>query len=240
MILGYHEFSETPERDVYAITRKAFARQVALISRFGSWADCVTFDDAHCSQFAIAAPLLDQKRISAIFFVATAWVGCHPGVMSWRQLRELYQAGHTIGSHTHTHPMLTACRDAALRNELRVSRQMIEDLIGDEVSSLSIPSGRVDDRVLAACAEAGYTRVYTSAVGEYQPASATFPEVMGRFIVRRGTSDKTVMAYLKGEPATCRRLRIESAGKRAVKALVGDMLYQRAWRYMVRSKSYGS
>jgi peptidoglycan/xylan/chitin deacetylase (PgdA/CDA1 family) len=240
MILAYHEFCETPARDVYAVTREIFWRHALCLFEHGGRADCVTFDDAHPSQFRIAAPVLNQLGISGIFFATTAWIGCHAAVMTWRELRELHKAGHTIGSHTHTHPMLTACGERTLRNELAVSRQLLEDLIGAEVSSISIPSGRVNTVVLAACKEAGYRRVYTSRVGEYKPASGNWPEVIGRLVVRRMTSERTLAAYMEGKGGTCWRLRMESEAKRFVKAIVGDSLYQRVWRRAVRSKLYGN
>ena len=239
MIVAYHEFSETPVRDVYAITRETFLRHALLAARIGG-KDCITFDDAHRSQFKIAAPVLNQLGISGIFFVTTAWAGCHSEIMSWRELRQLHESGHTIGSHTHTHPMLTACGDRSLRNELEVSRQLLEDVIGDEVNCISIPSGRVDARVLAACKAAGYRRVYTSQVGEYRALSQESPEVIGRFVVRRTTSDRTLQDYMAGKADTCRRLRFISLSKEVAKALVGDSLYQRVWRYAVRSKQYSN
>ncbi len=238
VILAYHEFSEEPQRDVYAVTRERFQRQAALISWNFGRNDCITFDDAHLSQFAIAAPLLDQMGLHGTFFATTDRIGRHPDTMSWVQLRKLHRTGHTIASHTHTHPMLTACGDHDLCNELVVSKQLIEDALGTEVSSISMPSGRVDARVLAACRAAGYRRVYTSRVGEYKPATDTLPEVIGRLIVRRTTSEKTLIEYLQGEARTCRWLRLESTAKDLAKALLGDFLYQQVWRSAVRSRSY--
>jgi peptidoglycan/xylan/chitin deacetylase (PgdA/CDA1 family) len=240
MIVAYHEFSSTPVRDVYAVTRETFTRHAEIMYDSGAMRDCVTFDDAHQSQFSIAAPVLNECGISGIFFATTAWVGCHSDVMSWRELRELHAMGHTIGSHTHTHPMLTACGDRALLNELTVSKQLLEDLLGDEVNCLSIPAGRVDARVLSACKGAGYQRVYTSRVGEYKAASQECPEVIGRFVVRRGTGDQTLREFMAGTPGTCRRLRAASATKELVKMVVGDSIYQRVWRYALRAKLYSN
>jgi peptidoglycan/xylan/chitin deacetylase (PgdA/CDA1 family) len=240
MIVAYHEFSQTPVRDVYAVTRETFLRHAQRAAECGGLKDWITFDDAHHSQFTIAAPVLNQLGMSGVFFATTAWVGCYPDMMSWRELRELHEAGHTIGSHTHTHPMLTACGDRSLRNELEVSKQLLEDLIGDEVNCISIPSGRVDRRVLAACKGAGYQRVYTSRVGEYSAPSLELPEVIGRFVVRRATTEETLRDYLAGEPATCRRLRLAAATREFAKAMVGDSLYQRIWRYSVRAKLYSN
>jgi peptidoglycan/xylan/chitin deacetylase (PgdA/CDA1 family) len=240
MIVGYHEFSNAPVRDVYAVTGETFLRHALLAAENGGVKDAITFDDAHHSQFSTAAPILNRLGMTGVFFATTAWIGCHPDMMSWRELRELHEAGHTIGSHTHTHPMLTTCGDRSLRNELEVSRQLLEDLIEDQVNCISIPSGRVDLRVLAACKAAGYRRVYTSLVGEYRAPSEKLPEVIGRFIVKRATTEKTLRDYLEGNPATCRRLRMASAGKEFAKTLVGDSLYQRVWRYAVRSKLYSN
>jgi peptidoglycan/xylan/chitin deacetylase (PgdA/CDA1 family) len=240
MIIAYHEFSETPVRDVYAITRETFWRHAQLAAESGGMIDRITFDDAHHSQFSIAAPVLNQLRISGIFFATTAWIGCYPGVMSGKELRALHEAGHTIGSHTHTHPMLTACGERSLQNELEVSKQLLEDMIGDEVNCISIPSGRVDTRVLAACRAAGYKRVYTSRVGEYGAPTDEFPEVIGRFVVRRSTPEQTLRNYLAGDAATCRRLRLASETRQFAKMIVGDVLYQRVWRYAVRSRLYSN
>ncbi len=238
MILAYHEFCETPVRDVYSVTRETFRCHASLVAECGGRRNSITFDDAHASQFSIAAPVLDGLGISAVFFATTAWVGCHSDIMSWRELRELHNAGHTIGSHTHTHPMLTACGDRSLRNELMVSRQLLEDLIGDDVTCISMPAGRVNTRVLVACKAAGYSRVYTSMVGEYMAPSEDLPEVIGRLVVRTSTTDRTLRDYMDGKPGTCRRLRMESATKELAKAVVGDSLYQYVWRYAVRSKLY--
>ncbi len=238
MIVAYHELSERPVRDVYAVTRETFMRHALLFAANGDRRDCVTFDDGHQSQFHIAAPVLDQLRIAGVFFVTTAWIGCRPDMMSWRQLRELHEAGHTIGSHTHTHPMLTKCGNRSLCNELEVSKQLLEDLIGDEVTCISIPSGRVNTRVLEACKAAGYRRVYTSRVGQSTPLSQVSPEVLGRFVLRRATTEQTLGNYLAGNPATWRRLRIASASRQFAKAVVGDSLYQRVWRFAVRSSIY--
>ena len=65
MIVAYHEFSETPVRDVYAITRETFLRHALLAANSGGLKDCITFDDAHHSQFTIAAPVLNQLNIPA-------------------------------------------------------------------------------------------------------------------------------------------------------------------------------
>lgn len=239
MSLGYHEFSEAA-RDVYALSAQRFRRQAEIFREVRGDRHDITFDDGHASQFAVALPVLSEFELSAIFFITTCWVGVLEDAMTWDQIRELRSLGHTVGSHTHTHRMLTACGPAGLRNELVVSRRIIEDRLGTEITTISLPGGRVDRRVLCACLEAGYSRVYTSRVGEYKAANGSHPEVIGRYIIRRSTTEETIASYLKNDARTLRRLMLEATAKSFVKKVVGDSVYQRAWRKAARSQSYGT
>lgn len=238
-MLGYHEFSEAPEKDVYALTSASFRRHAMIVRENCGVGDCLSFDDGHVSQFSIAYPILQEFSLPAMFFITTAWVGVLESVMTWDKLRELRRSGYTLGSHTHTHPMLTGCGNAALRNELSVSKHILEDQLDKEVSTISIPGGRVDARVLVACGEAGYRAVYTSRVGECLAATGTTPEVSGRFTVTRGTSEHRLASYLGGDPGTLRRLQLAASARQLAKAVIGDSLYQKAWRKVLRSQSYG-
>jgi len=240
MMLGYHEFAEFEDKDVYALSSTTFLRHAQIVQQTCGNDICITFDDGHISQFAIAFPILKELGLPAMFFITTAWVGVLNSVVSWQQLRELCDSGYTVGSHSHTHPMLTACGIAHLRNELSVSRRILEDQLGRDVTSISIPAGRVNDRVLAACVEAGYRRVFTSRVAEYRSASGASPEVVGRFIVTRGIDEEKLASYMRNDPGTLYRLRLVASSKRLVKAVVGDSIYQRAWRRAVRSESHGT
>lgn len=239
MMLGYHEISETV-KDVYALTSESFRRHAAIVRQSRRARNAMTFDDGHVSQFAAAIPILNEFGLHATFFITTAWVGTRHAMMTWADVRELLRMGHTVASHTHTHPLLTACNLAALHQELSSSKRILEDRLDAEVSSISMPGGRVDARVLGACAEAGYRRVYTSRVGEYRRADRGAPEVIGRYIVTRATRERTLTGYLAGNPITLRRLRLEAGAKSLAKALMGDSLYQKAWRKAVRSQPHGA
>jgi len=240
MMLAYHEISNSSEKDVYALTAQTFRRHALIVGEYCEGVDCMTFDDGHRSNFDLALPVLEELRIRATFFITTAWINLLDSIMTWDQLRQLCRAGHMVASHTHTHPMLTSCSDRTLRNELIVSKRILEDRLGIEITSISMPGGRTDRRVLAACTAAGYERVYTSRVGECLQSREEYPLVIGRYVVTRSTSDRTLASYLAGHRGTWRRLQLESGAKRLVKCVVGDGLYQRAWRRLVRSQSFGS
>lgn len=238
MMLGYHEFSDAREKDVYALMSERFRTHARIVREKYGVEPRITFDDGPVSQFVIARPILNEFALPAMFFITTAWVAVRQSVMTWEQIRELRRLGHLVGSHTHTHPLLTACGSAAMRDELSISKRILEDRLGNEVTTISIPGGRSNTRVYVACADAGYKHVYTSRVGEYRAANGTSPEVIGRFIVTRGTSEQRLASYLEGDPGTLRRLQLDASAKRLVKAVIGDSIYQKAWSRAVRSQSY--
>ena len=129
----------------------------------------VTFDDAFHSVYELAFPILSRLGIPATVFVPTAFAGkhepmCWPGIdewlgtdhqhelrcCSWEELATLAEHGWEIGSHTRTHPHLTALADEDLTNELRDSRIECEDRLGRACRSLAFPYGDYDARVVAA------------------------------------------------------------------------------------------
>lgn len=136
----------------------------------------VTFDDAFASVREHALPILQRLGIPATLYVPTGWVGDaprratwrdmepwdnaadggHVELMTWDEISDLADAGWEIGSHTVTHPHLTRLDDAALEDELRRSRNELQDRIGQECASIAYPYGDVDDRVVAAAQRAGY------------------------------------------------------------------------------------
>lgn len=135
----------------------------------------VTFDDAHASVLERAYPVLAGLGVPATVFVVTSyaaagapldWAGLDESglgrdevsrrSLGWADLRELAEAGWEIGSHTCTHPRLTELDDHALEQELRDSRTVCEQALGQRCRSIAYPYGAVDERVVAAAAAAGY------------------------------------------------------------------------------------
>ena len=69
----------------------------------------ITIDDAFRSVYEIAYPKLRERKLPFTLFVATRPVDRKlPDYMNWDQIRELRDAGVTIGSQTHTHLHMAA------------------------------------------------------------------------------------------------------------------------------------
>jgi glycosyltransferase involved in cell wall biosynthesis len=61
--------------------------------------------------------------------------------ISREELREIAAAGHRIGAHTHTHPVLTAIPFERAKEEIRISKQIVEDILQRKVTDFAYPFG---------------------------------------------------------------------------------------------------
>lgn len=135
----------------------------------------VTFDDAFRSVFDRALPVLEELGWPGTVFVPTDFVGqtepmSWPGIeewvgtryenelvpMTWAQLREAGDCGWEIGSHSRSHPDLTELDDGVLEDELRRSRECLQDELGHPCKSLAYPYGAYDARIRESARAAGY------------------------------------------------------------------------------------
>jgi peptidoglycan/xylan/chitin deacetylase (PgdA/CDA1 family) len=61
--------------------------------------------------------------------------------LSTGELRDIADAGHLIGAHTHTHPVLTSIPQNLAREEIRVSKEELERIVQRPVMHFSYPFG---------------------------------------------------------------------------------------------------
>jgi peptidoglycan/xylan/chitin deacetylase (PgdA/CDA1 family) len=137
-----------------------------LVRRLNSGPDeepriaAVTFDDGWTDQYDHALPVLERLRVPATFFVTTEHLRHGreiPGKMGRDVIQSLARQGVAIGSHTRTHPHLPGVdEDAKLFDEVRGSKQDLEDLLGKPVTLFAYPGGAFNARVARAVRFAGY------------------------------------------------------------------------------------
>lgn len=87
------------------------------------------------------------------------------GMMNRDQIRQMWEDGHEIGSHSSTHPILPLVGDDTLCDEVAGSRQRLEELVQQPVMSFCYPNGDHDDRVVLAVTQAGYAQAVTTRYG---------------------------------------------------------------------------
>ena len=230
-VLAYHEVM--PESDyAYCVTSGSFAQHLALFDSVAKHAGPrlsirITFDDGERSQYLNAAPLLAEHGVSATYFVTPGLIGAAAKFMGWDELKALQNAGHSIQSHGWSHKFLTYCSDAELRHELLASKQLLEHKLGAVVEEISLPGGRWNWRVIKACADAGYQRVYVS--DPWVAENMFGIQVMGRFMVRRTTTPAELHKMVRQERYALGKMRMRARIRQAIVGLVGDGLYHRLW-----------
>jgi peptidoglycan/xylan/chitin deacetylase (PgdA/CDA1 family) len=125
----------------------------------------ITFDDAYDDFDGAAWPVLDRLGLSVEVYVPTAFVGGRSvwdGVqdaaplMSWNRIRALRDAGVSFNSHAHAHTRLGQLPQHELVDELRVSREMLQQELATAVDTIAYPYGLHDERVLEAARACGY------------------------------------------------------------------------------------
>jgi peptidoglycan/xylan/chitin deacetylase (PgdA/CDA1 family) len=124
----------------------------------------ITFDDANSSDFKIALPALLKRRLRATFFMVSERID-QPGFVTSDQLRALAHSGMVIGSHGTQHRRWAQLGTTELNDELNVSRNKLEAILGKPVREAACPFGSYNRRVLCGLKAAGYERVYTSDQG---------------------------------------------------------------------------
>jgi peptidoglycan/xylan/chitin deacetylase (PgdA/CDA1 family) len=127
----------------------------------------LTFDDGYRDFLEKAVPVLRAQGLAASVFITTAFAASgSPLYLDRDAIVELSRDPRIdIGSHAVTHRRLTDCSDVDVRNELRDSRNQLEDWIGRPVRTLAYPHGAVDRRVRDAAEAAGYEAACTSRFG---------------------------------------------------------------------------
>ena len=234
----YHELRAEPSNYSYVLERSAFEQHADLFLHARTLGDStlypeITFDDGHLSNYEIALPALAARNLTATFFLTVGWIATRPGYMDWSQIRALQTAGQHIGAHGWSHALLTHCNDAALQTELHTARLTLEDKLGAPITTLSLPGGRFDSRVLTACKAAGYTHVYTSAPHAEPP---TLPFLIGRLNLRSNTTLDALSQLLDSRSGALASLERQDRWKSILKRTLGDRLYAKLWAALNRQE----
>jgi peptidoglycan/xylan/chitin deacetylase (PgdA/CDA1 family) len=121
----------------------------------------LTFDDGGRSALT-AAELLARHGWKGHFFIVTSLTGSRT-FLDAAGIRELRQAGHVIGSHSHTHPNIFRAQSPAhMVEEWRTSSDVIAQILGEPCVSASVPGGDISHRVLESASTAGLRYLFTS------------------------------------------------------------------------------
>jgi peptidoglycan/xylan/chitin deacetylase (PgdA/CDA1 family) len=104
--------------------------------------------------------ILARHNVRATFFLIGRYVAQRPDIV-----RELIQAGHVVGNHTFTHPLLTVQSAVEVRKQLRDCRSALQDAIGKHSNFFRPPFGGRRPAVLDIARELGLEPVMWNVSG---------------------------------------------------------------------------
>ncbi|MGQ0715391.1 MAG: polysaccharide deacetylase family protein [Gemmatimonadaceae bacterium] len=190
----------------------------------------LTFDDGDASHFMRALPELVSRGMTGTFFVITGRVGTS-GYVTWDELRAMARAGMSIQSHTHTHPFLSEMSEAAADRELSESRRLLDAMLSQRTTTLSLPNGDAPRGWTRRDYLArGFTHVATSRWGVNYGANG---RLLRRYTVRRDTSASGFARLISGGSSAYSPEALRLLALSRVRAAVGPTRYARARRALL-------
>ena len=199
-VLLYHgiEPGDPKARDKYCVSASNFRAQLELLRsqhfcalppqaiadplRSGRTV-ILSFDDGLESDYRVAFPLLVENGFNAAFFVNTAEVGA-PGRLGWSEIREMQRAGMSFQSHGHRHVDHSRVSQRTATEQLRLSREILEQNLGRRVDCFSAPYGLLTPRLIRAAHETGFQFVFSSRNWPVRPGQPS----AGRFAIYQRTT----------------------------------------------------
>ena len=200
-VLTYHKLGPRPSgvrlKGLYVSTN-TFSRQLAELRAAGFESGTLsrwdatpprevilTFDDGYLNVLRNGIDPLAVHGFRAIQFLPVNFLGkrnewdlaageAPEPIMNVGQVREWIAAGHEIGSHTLSHPLLTRLSREQAREEIQASRRKLEDLFGRTIPHFCYPYGDCDDHIRELVREAGYTTACTTDWGVNPPGAPSF------------------------------------------------------------------
>ncbi|MBM82127.1 MAG: hypothetical protein CMJ78_16285 [Planctomycetaceae bacterium] len=188
----------------------------------------VTFDDGWAGSYETAGPILETHGCQGLLFVTTDLIGSRHCV-SLNDLKRIDPVVMTIGSHAKTHRFLNRMSESEIREELSFSKSHLEDAVGYEVDTLSIPGGAIDERVRKIASDVGYRFVYTSET--YANTRHRGSLNIGRIAIKNTTTIDDVRRYVKGD---LRKERLRRGLLSIPKRLLGQHGYHALRRRVLR------
>jgi peptidoglycan/xylan/chitin deacetylase (PgdA/CDA1 family) len=145
------QLSALPEQGWEVIDLATFVASLDAPDALPERAALLTFDDGYRSVREIVLPWLRRLDYPAVVFVPTDFIGGSnrfdagqeptEAICDWDDLRELQRSGISVQSHGASHRRFSELGLAEQERELRRSKTVLEDALGEAVRVFSYPYG---------------------------------------------------------------------------------------------------
>ena len=165
----------------------------------------LTFDDGFADFLAEALPILQQYNFTATLYIATGFIGSTSRwmqregeatrpMLTWDQVSEINASGIECGGHSHWHRQLDMLSVSEAQDEIVRCKKLLEDHLGQEVSTFAYPHGYHSTTIKRLVREAGYTSA--CAVVYAMSSTTADPFALARLRMGADTSIDVLAALL--------------------------------------------
>ena len=104
----------------------------------------LTFDAAWgADKTSKIVEILKSNNVGGTFFLVGFWSEKYPD-----KIKEIHEAGITIGTHSNTHPKMSTLSAEKIKSELEISSSLIEKITGKKVEYFRPPYGDYNDTLI--------------------------------------------------------------------------------------------
>jgi hypothetical protein len=161
-----HAVNSVPEK--FSVTHETLNKLFAMGKKYR-----FMFDDGYQSIFNVLASAVPEICRRVHIFLVVAKIGgvndwdvsgelFRKRLLDWEQILELQSLGVRFGSHSLTHTDLTKLEVRELDREVKESKFILEEKIGQPVEGFAYPFGYFNGRVITAVKDAGYKWAVTT------------------------------------------------------------------------------
>lgn len=165
-VLMYHNIENNPwsEHTASFVTKENFEKQLKLITEekyetvflkeiekvTNKKKIVLTFDDGYKDFYDNAFPLLKKYNVKATLFMISDYTAeKYEKYLSKEQIKELSDSNLVdIGSHTKSHPRLSTLSTDKMEQELKESKEELEDITKKEVTTIAYPYGNWNAKIV--------------------------------------------------------------------------------------------
>ena len=209
-ILMYHHIATVPNGgDILYVSPEHFATQLEWLKEHGYQTVgldyirhpsaitgkpvILTFDDGYHDAYEQAFPLLRSHDFQGTFYIVTNDLDKF-GFLNEIELLEMASNGMRFGSHTLSHPDLTAITPTQVGNETYGSKKLLERILGVPVTDFCYPGGRFTPDTETIVTNSGYLTATTTV--DDTNTGAIDPFALNRIPVRDDTDFDHIPAIL--------------------------------------------
>lgn len=151
----------------------------------------LTFDDGCEKFYDITFPILDEFKFPSNIYPIAGFLGkyaiikgkeySHLKILSRSMLLELSQLGVEIGAHSMNHFKLTQIDNKEAFNQVKESKDILEQILGNKIDSFSYPHGDFNNDVIEIVSQAGFNNSVTC-IPDFANEAKSVYEIPRRYV----------------------------------------------------------